>query len=44
MSEAALTYETNNQPIAYKDLYLRLIACIFATHIIIVYGETQSTF
>jgi hypothetical protein len=25
-------------------LYLRLIACIIATHIIIVYGETKSTF
>jgi hypothetical protein len=44
MSEATLTYETKHQPIAYKDLYLRLIACIVATHIIIEYGETQSTF
>ncbi len=44
MSEPTLTYETKHQPIAYKDLYLRLIACIAATHIIIEYGETQSTF
>ena len=42
MSEATLTYETSHQPLTYKDLYLRLIACIIATHIIIEYGETQS--
>ncbi|SDE87272.1 LytTr DNA-binding domain-containing protein [Mucilaginibacter pineti] len=41
MQEAALSYTS---PIAYKDLYLRLIVCIIATHIVIVYGETQSTF
>jgi hypothetical protein len=41
MQEAALTYTS---PIAYKDLYLRLIVCVIATHIVIVYGETASTF
>jgi hypothetical protein len=44
MQEAALTYTSPIAPIAYKDFYLRLVACIVATHIVIVYGETQSTF
>lgn len=30
--------------VRYKDLYFRLIACLIGSHIILVYGETMSTF
>jgi len=44
MLEAQMSYPINKQPILYKDKYLRLLTCIVATHIIIVYGESRSTF
>jgi len=44
MQEVRIPYYDTKKPIAYKDSYLRLIACIVATHMVIVYGETRSTF
>ncbi|UOE51329.1 LytTR family transcriptional regulator DNA-binding domain-containing protein [Mucilaginibacter sp. SMC90] len=44
MQDVRIPYYDTKKPIAYKDTYLRLIACIVATHIVIVYGETRSTF
>ncbi len=44
MQEASISFYETKQPIAYKDKYLRLVASIVATHIIIVYGESRSTF
>lgn len=35
---------THKPRVAYKDLYLRLLACLIGSHIIVVYGETKSTF
>jgi len=33
-----------NRPVQYKDFYIRLLLAILASHIIIVYGEPESTF
>jgi len=44
MQTTHLTFDGQKRPIAYKDLYFRVVACMIATHIIIVYGETKSTF
>jgi hypothetical protein len=43
MQEAPLIY-TNKRQLQYKDFYLRLVACLIASHIIVVYGETESVF
>nr|WP_067054281.1 LytTR family DNA-binding domain-containing protein [Mucilaginibacter sp. L294] len=36
--------DTYQPQVKYNDLYLRLTACLVASHIIIVYGETESVF
>jgi hypothetical protein len=43
MPEADLIYR-RQEPIRYHDLYFRLLACLIGSHIIVVYGETKSTF
>jgi len=43
MAETQLTF-TAKPHIRYNDLYLRIVACIIASHIIVAYGETLSTF
>jgi len=35
---------TSSQRVSYNDLYFRIAACLIGSHILIVYGETLSTF
>ncbi|XHR94277.1 LytTR family transcriptional regulator DNA-binding domain-containing protein [Mucilaginibacter sp. UC70_90] len=35
---------TGSQRVGYHDLYFRIVACLIGSHILIVYGETLSTF
>lgn len=42
-SDRQLTF-TSKPQVFYHDLYLRIVACIVASHIIVAYGEELSTF
>nr|WP_199078248.1 LytTR family DNA-binding domain-containing protein [Pedobacter sp. ASV19] len=43
MPQHATLYQ-KDVPVEYRDFYLRLAACLIASHILVVYGETRSTF
>jgi hypothetical protein len=43
MQEGQFIHSSKRQ-VQYNDLYLRIVACVIAAHIIVVYGEKESTF
>eukprot|EP01133_Synstelium_polycarpum_P017051 gene17051-20313_t len=43
MLQQAALYQKDVR-VEYRDIYLRLAACLIASHILVVYGETKSTF
>lgn len=43
MNTTSLTL-TGSHPVSYSDLYFRIVACLVGSHILLIYGETQSVF